>query len=303
MRALVSGASGFIGKALVARLERDGYEVHRIVRSAPGPGEVLLDVDNRTLDISRLAPGALEDLHAVYHLAGEPITARRWGPAKREAIRSSRIATTDALARAIATWPARPAVLVSGSAIGIYGDRGDEVLDESSATGDGFLAEVCRAWEAATAPARDIGVRVVNVRTGLVLGDGGLLGEMLPLFRRGLGGRLGDGRQWMSWIALVDEVAALVHAASTTSLSGPCNLVSPNPVRNSEFTSELGEALGKRQRVAVPRVLLELALGHQTAHEMALASQRVLPRQLKESGFAFSCPTVHDALREALGAT
>ncbi|MCU1490695.1 MAG: hypothetical protein JWM85_2100 [Acidimicrobiaceae bacterium] len=254
------------------------------------------------LDVSRL-PGGLEAVDAVFHLAGEPITPRRWGMKKRELIRASRTVTTDVISRALAACDLPPRVLVSGSAVGFYGDRGDSVLDEESGVGAGFLAEVCRAWEEATAPARQAGVRVVTVRTGMVLGaGGGLLSTLVPLFRLGLGARLASGRQWTSWIALSDHAAAMIHAATTESLSGPCNLVAPEPVRNSEFTAALATALHRRAVLSAPRPALEVALGRRTTAELVCASQRVVPRALKASGFRFGLG-LHEAIAAAIGGT
>jgi len=302
MRALVTGASGFIGRALVARLASDGHTVERVVRGLAGPGEAAFDLDNRRIDMSQLAGGSLEGFDAVFHLAGEPITPSRWTPAKRERIRASRIVTTDVLARALAALDSPPPVLVSGSAIGYYGDRGDEILVEGSTAGTGFLAELCRAWEAATSPAKAGGIRVVNVRTGIVLGArGGVLAKQAPIFRLGLGGPLGAGRSWLSWIALEDEVGALLHAAACADLQGPCNLTAPSPVRSAEFADALGEALHRPARLAVPRAALVAAMGRMVADEVVLASQRVLPSRLEQTGYRFARPTVQGAIAVALG--
>ena len=296
MRTLVSGASGFIGRALLDRLRQDGHDVSCIVRHDPRPGDVLFDAASRSLDASRLPGGTLDGFDAVFHLAGAPIPLRRWGARTRELIRASRVTTTLALARALAATDAPPPVLVCASAIGIYGERGEEVLDEQSAAGEGFLAEVCRAWEAAAAPARAAGIRVVAARTGLVLGaGGGLVKAQLPAFRAGLGARLGSGRQWQSWISLTDEIEALLHAAACDELDGPCDLVAPEPVRNAELTDALAAALGRRARLALPAPLLALALG-ESAREMALASQRVIPRRLQETGFTHRLPDLHTTL-------
>ncbi|HUZ20578.1 MAG TPA: TIGR01777 family oxidoreductase [Acidimicrobiales bacterium] len=302
MRALVTGASGFIGRALVARLASDGHTVERVVSGPAGPGEAAFDLDGRRIDASRLPGGSLEGFDAVFHLAGEPITPSRWTPAKRERIRASRIVTTDVLSRALAALDSPPAVLVSGSAIGYYGDRGDEILVEGSTAGTGMLAELCRAWEAATSPAKAGGIRVVNVRTGIVLGaGGGVLAKQVRIFRLGLGGPLGTGRSWMSWIALEDEVGALLHAVACTELQGPCNLTAPSPVRNAEFADALGEALHRPARLALPRAALVGAMGRTVADEVVLASQRVLPSRLEQTGYRFARPSVREALAVALG--
>ena len=301
VQALVSGAGGFIGRALVARLQEQGHDVVRVVRRPPQDHEVFLDIERRRLDASRLAPSGLEGIDAVFHLAGEPIVPRRLSPARRERIRASRALTTDIVARALSSLEHPPKVLVSASAIGIYGDRGDTVLDEDSPAGEGFLAEVCRAWEAATGPAQASGIRVVHARTGIVLGNGGgLLAAQLPWFRLGLGARLGSGRQWTSWIALRDEVDALIHLATHEELSGACNLVAPQAATNAEFTRALGEVLGRPARLWVPALVLRIALGRETADELVLASQRVVPKRLSSTGFGFTAPDLSTALRLAL---
>jgi uncharacterized protein (TIGR01777 family) len=301
MRMLVSGSHGLIGSALVARLEADGHSVHRVVRDEAAEGEAAIDLVGRRLDLCGLPGGNLDRIDAVFQFSGERLAPVRWSPARRERVRASRVVTTDLLARAIAAADTPPAVFVSASAVGYYGSRADEVLDESSPPGSGFLAELCGAWEAATAPARDAGVRVVTIRTGIVLAAASpLIGMQLPLYRAGLGAHLGSGRQWMSWIALDDEVAAILHTALTPSIEGPCNLTAPNPVRNREFTEAFARAVHRRSVLGIPRVALELAMGHEVVNDVTLASQRVLPRKLTESGFSFAHPLLDDALASAL---
>jgi uncharacterized protein (TIGR01777 family) len=302
VRVLVSGARGYIGSALCARLVSAGHDVHRLVRREQGRGDALLDLPGRRIDTTGLGPDGLAGIDVVFHLAGEPITPWRWSAAKRERIRSSRVVTTDVVARALAALgPAAP-TLVAMSAVGYYGDRGDDVLDETSPPGTGTLAQVCQAWEAATAPARDAGVRVVNVRTGVVLGPGGgALGLQLPLFRLGLGGPLGSGRQWTSWISLEDEVGALLHAAETPSLSGPCNATAPEPVRNSEYTAALARALHRPALLRAPEPLLTLVAGRETTAEFLCASQRVRPAALEQSGYDFVHPDLAGAFAAATG--
>ncbi|HET9093376.1 MAG TPA: TIGR01777 family oxidoreductase [Acidimicrobiales bacterium] len=300
MRVLLSGAGGFIGSALAEALRSRGDVVVPVTRHPGGPGEVGFDLRAGRLDTSRLPGGTLEGVDASVHLAGAPIIGR-WTTRRQEEIRSSRIALGDLIARSLATLERRPAVHVTGSAIGIYGDRGEELLDESSETGTGFLADVCRAWEAAAEPAAAAGVRTVAVRTGIVIGRGGALGPQLPLFKLGLGGRLGSGRQWVSWISLRDEVGAILHALADGELTGAVNATSPNPVRNGEFTAALARALRRPAVLAVPAGALKLALGAGPAEEMLLASQRVRPSRLLERDYRFAEPTLEEALATALG--
>lgn len=300
MRVLLSGAGGFIGSALAEALRSRGDVVVPVTRHPGGPGEVGFDLRAGRLDTSRLPGGTLEGVDASVHLAGAPIIGR-WTTRRQEEIRSSRIALGDLIARSLAALERRPAVHVTGSAIGIYGDRGEELLDESSETGTGFLADVCRAWEAAAEPAAAAGVRTVAVRTGIVIGRGGALGPQLPLFKLGLGGRLGSGRQWVSWISLRDEVGAILHALADGELTGAVNATSPNPVRNGEFTAALARALRRPAVLAVPAAALKLALGAGPAEEMLLASQRVRPSRLLERDYRFAEPTLEEALATALG--
>ncbi len=303
MRVVVAGAGGFIGGALVRALRRRGDEVYPIVRRPPAEGEVGLDLAGRHLDTSRMPGGSLEGIDAAVHLAGAPITTR-WSARRLEEIRSSRIALGDLLARSLASLQRPPAVLVSGSAVGFYGDRAEEVLDEASLQGTGVLADLCGSWERSTAPAAERGIRVVTIRTGVVLGgsggaDGGILAAEAPLFKLGLGARLGDGRQWTSWVALDDEIAVVLRAIDDTRLSGPVNSTAPNPVRNAELTDAIAHALGRRSRLAVPATLLRLALGRGAADELLLASQRALPKKLTEAGYVHAHGELPDALAAA----
>ncbi len=298
---LVSGSSGLIGRALVARLVADGHHVHRVVRGAPGAGEAAFDLESHRIDLSALPGGNLDRIDAVFHLAGEPLTPMRWTEAKRERVRASRVVTTDLLARAVGAADTPPAVFVSASAVGYYGTRADEVLDETSPPGSGFLAELCRAWEAAAAPAREAGIRVINIRTGIVLARAnGLIRLQLPIFRVGLGAHLGSGRQWMSWIARDDAVAAIIHAALTPAVDGPCNLTAPNPTRNREFAEALARAVHRRSVYGIPHFVLQVAMGREVVEDIALASQRVLPRKLVETGFSFTYPRLDEALAVTL---
>jgi uncharacterized protein (TIGR01777 family) len=236
----------------------------------------------------------------VVHLAGEPI-ARRWTTARKRAIRESRVNGTALLARAVGDMPEKPRVFISGSAVGFYGDRADEVLDESSQPGSDYLAHVAVEWEDATRPIADAGVRVVLLRTGVVLSTaGGALPQLLPVFRMGAGGAIGSGRQWMSWIALEDHLSAIEHALSGESLRGPVNIVAPNPVTNAAFAETLGRVLARPALVRVPAIALELLYG-EMARATVLASQRALPRALTAAGFDFLHPTLEQALRSELG--
>ena len=296
MRVAISGASGFIGTALGARLEADGHGVLRVGRGPAGPGRLHWDPAAGHLD-----GAALEGLVAVVNLAGAGVAARRWTAARRHELRASRIASTRLLSRALAALDRPPPVLLSASAVGYYGDRGEEELTESSPPGTGFLADLCRDWEAETAAAADAGIRVVCLRTGIVLArSGGALAKQLPLFRLGLGGPLGSGRQVMSWISLADEVGAILFAIGTDTLRGPANLVGPAPVTNARFTAALGQVLRRPARLPVPAAALRLAFGRALADEALLAGQRVVPAALLTHGYRFEHRTVDAALRAAL---
>jgi len=298
VRVIVSGATGLIGRALVAALRDRGDEAVGLGRGVPhGAGEARWDPAAGQLD-----PAVLEGADAVVHLAGAGIGDRRWSPGRRREIVASRVDSTTLLARTLARLERPPEVLVSASAVGWYGDRGDEELTEDSGPGTGFLAELCRSWEDATAEAAAAGRRVVRLRSGVVLSArGGALARQLPLFRLGLGGRLGDGRQWLSWISLDDEVGAILHAIGDRSLHGAVNATAPAPVTNRDFTAALGAALHRPALLPVPRAALHLALGAELADEMVLAGQRVLPRRLLDAGFGFRHPGVHGALGAVLG--
>ncbi|WP_396449855.1 TIGR01777 family oxidoreductase [Actinomadura sp.] len=295
MRVTVTGSSGLIGSALVKSLREDGHDVVRLVRREPerddearwSPADGCVDKDS------------LEGADAVVHLAGAAVGDRPWTKAYRQKIRDSRVVGTRTLAEAIAAANPRPRVLVCGSAIGYYGDTGGREVDEKSPMGRGFLAALVRDWEAAAAPARDAGVRLVLPRTGVVLTpDGGLLGRTLPLFRLGLGARLGDGRQWTSWISIADQIAALRFLIDHE-IDGPVNLTAPNPVTNEEYTRALGRVLHRPARLAVPRFALRAAL-RGFADEGPLISQRALPRRLGEAGFRFAHEHVDEALAAVL---
>ncbi len=294
MRVLVTGATGLIGSHLVPALQREGHQVVRLGRR-PEAADFLWDPLRGTLDAR-----ALEGVEAVVHLAGENI-GQRWTAQRRERIWRSRVEGARLLAEAIVAAPSPPRVFVSASAVGYYGDRGQEPLDESSGPGTGFLADLCRAWEEAAQGATRAGTRVVNTRFGVVLsGRGGALARLLPLFRLGLGATLGSGRQFMSWVALDDAVAGLLFALSRDDLSGPVNVSAPNPVTNAEFTRTLARVLGRPAFLRVPAFALRLAMGRM-ADEALLMGQRVLPAKLQAAGFQFRYPELEAALRHVLG--
>jgi hypothetical protein len=300
MRIAISGAQGFIGAALATELHLQGHEIHPIVRRRPRPGEIGINLAQRSLDCTKLEGGHIGAVDVIYHLAGEPISPQRWGAKKREAIRASRIASTDLIARAIAAAPSPPSSFITMSAIGYYGDRDDEIITEENGMGKGFLAEVCQAWESATSPAKAIGVRVAHARTGVVIGKGGgILKSLRPIFSVGLGARIGDGRQWMSPISLSDEVKALIFLGTNDTLTGPFNLTSPIPVTNAQFTAALGRTLNRPTFFRIPAFGVRLIMGRRTALEIALISQRVLPTRLQASGFSFDYPLVGDAFKVA----
>ncbi|MCX4848423.1 TIGR01777 family oxidoreductase [Streptomyces sp. NBC_00893] len=294
-RIAVTGASGLIGAALVRSLRADGHEVVRLVRRPARTGdEAEWDPGRGYVDVAGLV-----GCDAVVHLAGAGVGDHRWTAAYKREIRDSRVLGTAAIAEAVASLDVPPKVLLSGSAIGYYGDTGDRAVDESAPAGEGFLPSVCVEWEAATAAAQEAGVRTVHARTGLVVGrEGGAWGRLFPLFRAGLGGRLGNGRQYWSFIALHDEVAALRHILDTESLSGPVNLTGPDPVTNSEVTAAMGRVLHRPTLLTAPAPALRLALGDFA--QDVLASQRVLPGQLLDSGFVFAFPGIDAAIRAAL---
>ncbi|MEV5545020.1 TIGR01777 family oxidoreductase [Streptomyces sp. NPDC052309] len=294
-RIAVAGASGLIGGALVRSLVTDGCEVVRLVRREPrGADEVRWDPEGGRVDMAGLA-----GCDAVVNLAGAGVGDRRWSEPYKVRIRSSRVHGTTALAEAVATLEPRPRVFVNGSAIGFYGETGARAVDESAPAGEGFLSALCEEWEAAAAPAREAGVRTVLVRTGLVVArGGGAWGRLFPLFRAGLGGRLGDGSQYWSFVALHDEVAAIRHLLDRDDLSGPFNLTAPQPVTNREVTAAMGRVLHRPTPFAVPAPVLRAVLGEMAGD--VLGSARVLPARLLESGFRFAFPEIDGAIRAAL---
>ena len=292
---LVSGSNGLVGRAVLERLARRGQRTTRLVRSNASKGEVLWDPMGGTIDEPLIAA------QAVVHLAGENIASGRWSSSKMESIRASRVRGTRLLAESLARLGTPPAVLVSASAIGFYGDGGEEVLTEQSPMGSGFLAEVCGEWERATEAAEEAGIRVVHLRIGVVLArGGGALRKMLLPFKLGLGGRIGDGKQFMSWIYLDDLVSVICKALDDRRLAGPVNATAPHPVTNREFTQTLGKLLRRPTIATVPGFAARAILGRM-ADELLLASHRVHPKALLEGGFVFEKPKLEGALRAALG--
>lgn len=294
---LVSGSRGLIGSALVPALEEGGYRVWRLVRSGGSSGdEVRWDPSSGTIDAA-----GLEGVDAVVHLAGESIAEGRWTPAKKARILESRVQGTSLLSATVAGLPRPPRVMVSTSAVGYYGDRGNELLREDSGAGSDFLARVCQEWERAADPARAAGIRVVRPRIGIVLSpEGGALGKTLPIFKLGAGGRIGSGRQYWPWVALDDVVGAILHALSTESLEGPVNVGSPNPLTNAEYTKILGHVLNRPTVFPFPAPAARLMLG-EVADALLLASQRMEPAKLKETNYQFRYPELEGALRHLLG--
>lgn len=292
----LSGASGLLGARLAPALLGEGYGVLPLVRRAPGAGEAAWDPLHGTIDLDRLA-----GVTAAVHLAGESIAAGRWTEAVKRRIRESRTRGTRLLAESLARLEPRPSVLVSASAIGIYGDRGDEVLTEESHLGADFLAATGREWEAATAPAAEAGIRVVRLRFGIVLArEGGALPRMAQPFLLGAGGPIGNGRQWMSWVAIEDAVAVVLAALADPAYSGAINAVAPEPVRNADFGKALGRVLHRPSLLPVPAFALRLLFG-EMADVALLASQRVVPTRLAALGFRHRYPALEPALRHALG--
>jgi uncharacterized protein len=293
----ITGSTGLVGTALVETLEAEGNLVRRLVRRPVRDGEHEIQWDPAA---GQIDSAALEGVDAVVHLAGESLAAKRWTESFKAEIRNSRVRGTQLLCSALASLATKPGVLISASAVGYYGDRGDEVVDESSPPGSGFLADVCREWEEATQPARDAGIRVVKLRLGVVLSPGGgALAQMLTPFKLGVGGAIGSGRQYFSWITLDDLVSAIGFALRTAAMTGPVNAVAPQPVTNREFTKTLGRVLGRPTVLPMPAFAARLAFG-EMADEMLLSGVRVEPRALLTSGFKFQFPELEFALRHLL---
>lgn len=296
MDVAITGSSGLVGTALTTSLRQAGHTVRPVVRrDGGGPGSVRWDPEAGTIDTAALA-----GVDAVVHLAGEGVAAKRWSDQQKARILDSRVRGTTVLAEALAGLDPAPQALLSGSAIGIYGDRGDDEVTEVSPPGSDFLSEVATAWEAGTAPAEAAGIRTVHLRTGIVLdGTGGALAKQLPLFRLGLGGRIGNGKQWFSWISLADEVGAIVHLL-TSSVTGAVNLTAPEPVTNGELTATLARVLQRPAVVPVPRFGPTLLLGKELAQALLYTSAKVLPTVLQGDGYRFVHPTLEEALRAIL---
>ncbi len=294
LRILVSGASGPIGAALLPSLKATGATVTRLVRnSATNPDEIAWD------PARPLLPDSVSGFDAVIHLAGESIVGR-WTEARKRRIRESRSQGTGHLAQAVAKAPQPPRVFISASAVGFYGNRGDEILREDSPSGEGFAAEICRQWEAAAQPAAKAGIRTAQMRFGVVMSaEGGALPKMLPPFRLGLGGRLGNGRQWWPWVSVRDVVGAIQHVLNHESLTGPVNTVAPNPVTNAEFTSILASVLKRPAIFPMPAFAVRLVFG-EMGEELFLGSQRVQPAKLVATGYQFQHPDLKNALKQIL---
>jgi len=287
----LTGSHGLVGQALATHLRSRGHRIRPIVRQRnPGSGQVAWDPEAKWLDASSLA-----GVDAVVHLAGEPLLDR-WTETKKQRIRESRVEGTQLLAKSLAELDKLPRAFISASAIGYYGEGGDKVLTEQSPQGKGFLAEVAGEWEAAAKPAEQAGIRVAHPRFGVVLSpQGGALAQMAPIFRKGVGGKLGHGSQWMSWVALADAVGAIEHALTDRELTGPFNVVAPNPVTNAQFARTLGQVLGRPSFIPTPAFALRMAMG-ELADEALLVSQRVQPSKLQERGYAFQYPELKPAL-------
>jgi uncharacterized protein (TIGR01777 family) len=298
MRAVVTGATGFIGRQLMARLDRAVVLARRPGQARQSLASFNAEVFGWDSEREPAPAAALEGADVVFHLAGEPVAAGRWNADKKRRIRESRELSTRQLVHGLRAVERRPAVLVSASAVGYYGSRGEELLDESSAPANDFLAEVCQVWESEAQAARELGVRVANPRIGLVLGKGGALDKMLPPFKLGLGGRLGNGQAWMPWIHVDDVVGIFLHAARQGTVQGPINAVSPQAVRNAEFTRELATALQRPAVFPVPGFGLKLMFGEFA--EVLLASQRVVPKVAEQTGYRFAYPALAAALAQIL---
>ncbi|MFN2576856.1 MAG: TIGR01777 family oxidoreductase [Pyrinomonadaceae bacterium] len=296
MKIAIAGSSGLVGSALIPILQSDGNQITRLVRASPKAGEIEWHPNQ-----DALSAGKFEGLDVIINLAGESIAAGRWTDEQKRKIHDSRVNGTHLLSEALAKMNARPKTFICASATGFYGDRDEEILDEQSESGSGFLAGVCREWEQATEPASKAGVRVVNLRFGPILArEGGMLSKLLTPFKMGMGGRVGSGKQYISWIALEDAVSAIKLAIDTQTIHGPLNVVSPRPVTNEEFTKTLGHVLNRPTALAMPAFAVRLAFG-EMADEMLLASQKVMPKKLTSAGFEFRYPDLEGAMKKYVG--
>ncbi|MDX6385387.1 MAG: uncharacterized protein QOK48_2960 [Blastocatellia bacterium] len=296
MKVLIAGASGLVGSALIPALEAEGDTIIRLVRTSPGSGEIEWHPNNDQINAA-----AVEGFDAIINLSGENIAGGRWTDELKKKIHDSRIYGTHLLSETMAKLKQKPEVFLCASATGIYGDRGDETLDEHSDSGGGFLAGVCREWEQATEPASAAGIRTVNMRFGPILArEGGMLAKLLTPFKMGMGGKVGSGKQFVSWVAIEDVVEAIKLALHSEAVRGPLNIVSPNPVTNEIFTKTLGHVLGRPTALAMPAFAVRLAFG-EMADEMLLASQKVMPKKLNDLGYEFQQPELEEALKKHLG--
>jgi uncharacterized protein (TIGR01777 family) len=296
MKIAIAGASGLVGSALIPALVSEGAAITRLVRGAPKSGEIEWHPNQ-----DQVSSESLEGIDVIINLAGENIAGGRWTDEQKRKIRDSRVGGTHLLSEAIARMSAKPTAFICASATGIYGDRDDETLDEQSESGGGFLAGVCREWEKACEPAIKAGVRVVNLRFGPILArEGGMLAKLLTPFKMGMGGKVGSGKQFISWVSLDDSVGAVRLAINDQNIRGPLNIVSPNPVTNEEFTRTLGHVLNRPTALAVPAFAARLAFG-EMADEMLLSSQKVLPKKLTAAGFHFQDPELETAMRKYIG--
>ena len=296
MKIAIAGASGLVGSALIPILQSDGNQITRLVRSSPKAGEIEWHPNQ-----DEVSARSLDGFNIIINLAGENIAGGRWTDEQKRKIRDSRVNGTHLLSEAIAKMNSKPGAFICASATGIYGDRDDEILDEQSESGGGFLAGVCREWEMATEPASKAGVRVVNLRFGPILAkEGGMLAKLLTPFKMGMGGKVGSGKQYISWIALEDAVNAIKLAIDDQKIHGPLNVVSPNPVTNEVFTKTLGHVLNRPTALAMPAFAARLAFG-EMADEMLLVSQKVMPKRLSQAGFQFQYPQLEGAIRRYIG--
>ncbi len=295
MKVAITGSSGLIGSALITALEARGDEVVRVVRSNARPTDCAWDIYAGTIDSEALA-----GVDGVVHLAGEGIGEKKWSDEQKKKVLESRTMGTALIAETITSLDPKPSVFVSGSAIGFYGNRGDTKVTERDERGSGFLSDVTTAWEEAAQPAIDAGIRTAMIRTGVVLSTaGGALKEQLPFFKMGIGGKIGNGQQYWSWISMTDQINAILHILDSD-ISGPVNLTAPNPSTNADFTKALGKALGRPTFLPTPKPAVQLRLGKEAAEEMLYFSTRVIPEVLLDSGFSFAHPTIDDAFAAVL---